>query len=265
MKGTIVVIPAFNEARTIREVVTAVRRLDVDRIILVDDGSTDATVTLIRTLDAREDSSPCLELIRHETNLGKGFALASGIARALTCGGRRIVTIDADGQHCADDIPRLERSAMRAPEAIVIAARTEAREAAPPLRRFANEVADFWISWACGRRIDDTQSGFKLYPVAVLARLNVQPRRNAGFAFETELLIDGVAAGAEIRSVPIMTRYLLDRRLSHYRPWRDTWSIVRLVGAKLLRRGLYPTGLLRSLDRASGSAKGGAPALRDID
>jgi glycosyltransferase involved in cell wall biosynthesis len=265
MKGTIVVIPAFDEARTIREVVTSVRRLDLDRIILVDDGSADATATLIRALETQDAAAPSLELIRHRTNRGKGFALASGIARALACGGQRIVTIDADGQHCADDIPRLERAAVRAPEAIVIAARTEAREAAPPLRRFANEVADFWISWACGRRIEDTQSGFRLYPAAVLARLSVRPRRNAGFAFETELLIDGIAAGAEIRSVPIMTRYQPDRRLSHYRPWRDTWSIIRLVGAKLLQRGLYPTGLLRSLDRGDGSAKGPAAALRDID
>lgn len=265
MKGTIVVIPAFNEARTIREVVTAVRRQDVDRIIVVDDGSTDATATLIHALETQDGAASSLELIRHPTNRGKGFALASGITRALACGGQRIVTIDADGQHCAGDIPRLERAAMHAPEAIIIAARTEAREAAPPLRRFANEVADFWISWACGRRIDDTQSGFRLYPAAVLARLSARPRRNAGFAFETELLIDGVAAGAEIRGVPILTRYLPDQRLSHYRPWRDTWSIIRLVGAKLLRRGLYPTGLLRSLDRARGSAKGGTTALRDID
>ncbi len=265
MKGTIVVIPAFNEARTIREVVTAARRLDVDRIILVDDGSTDATATLIHTLETQHDAAPILELIRHRTNRGKGFALASGIARALACGGRRIVTIDADGQHCAGDIPRLERAAMRAPEAIVIAARIEARDAAPPLRRFANEVADFWISWVCGRRIDDTQSGFRLYPAAVLARLRLRPRPSAGFAFETELLIDGVAAGAEVHGVPIMTRYLPDRRLSHYRPWRDTWSIIRLVGAKLLRRGLYPTGLLRSLDRGAARRKNFTAALRDID
>ena len=265
MKGTIVVIPAFNEALTISAVVTAVRRLSLDRIIVVDDGSTDDTATLIRALETQEETAPSLELIRHPANRGKGFALASGIARALAYGGERIVTIDGDGQHCTDDIPRLERAAMRAPAAIVIAARTEARETAPPLRRFANEVADFWISWACGRRIDDTQSGFRLYPAAVLARLSVRPRRNAGFAFETELLIEGVAAGAEICSVPIMTRYMPDRRLSHYRPWRDTWSIIRLVGAKLLRRGLYPTGLLRSLDRGGDSAKGRAAALRDLD
>jgi glycosyltransferase involved in cell wall biosynthesis len=265
MKGTIVVIPAFNEARTICDIVTAVRRQHVDRIIVVDDGSSDASATLVHTLETEDASAPSLEVIRHRTNRGKGFALASGIARALACGGQRIITIDADGQHCSGDIPRLERAAVCAPDAIVIAARTEAREAAPPLRRFANEVADFWISWACGRRIEDTQSGFRLYPAAVVARLSVRPRRNAGFAFETELLIDGVAAGAEIRSVPIVTRYLPDQRPSHYRPWRDTWSIIRLVGAKLLRRGLYPTGLLRSLDRGSGPAKGGPAALRDID
>lgn len=247
MKGTVVVIPAFNEARTILSVISAVCEQDVDRVIAVDDGSSDDTAALITGFSTQARSSLTLELIRHPANRGKGFALASGIARAIEADARRVITIDADGQHCASDIRRLEQAALLDPNAIVIAARTEAREQAPALRRFANGVADFWISWACGRRVDDTQSGFRLYPAALLRSLSTRPQVDQGFAFETELLIEGVASGASLRSVAIMTRYQQGLRQSHYRPWRDTWSIVRLVGGKLLRRGLYPAGLLRSL------------------
>ena len=248
MTETSVIIPAFNEARTIRDVIAVTREQAVDRIIIVDDGSTDTTAELVRAL-VLEGGQPTLELLQHPTNLGKGFALDNGIAHALASGAQRIITLDADGQHSASDIPRLLQVAALDPEAIVIAARTEAREQAPPLRRFANGIADFWISWACGRRIDDTQSGFRLYPAPVLARLTARPRGNQGFAYETELLIDAVAAGARVRHVAIATHYHRDQRPSHYRPWRDTWSIVRLVGGKLLCRGMHPLGLLRSLGR----------------
>jgi glycosyltransferase involved in cell wall biosynthesis len=247
VKGTIVVIPAFNEARTILSVLSTVCEQDIDGVIAVDDGSKDNTAELIAGFCAQARPGRTLELVRHPANRGKGFALTSGIARAIDAGARRVITIDADGQHCPSDIHRLEQAAMVDASAIVIAARTEAREQAPPLRRFANGVADFWISWACGRRIDDTQSGFRLYPTAVLKSLSTRPRADAGFAFETELLLDCVAAGASVCSVAILTRYQQDSRRSHYRPWRDTWSIIRLVGGKLLRRGMYPAGLFRSL------------------
>lgn len=247
MKGTVVVIPAFNEERTILSVISAVCAQHIDGIIAVDDGSSDDTAALITGFFAQARSTPTLELIRHPANRGKGFALASGITRALEAGALRVITIDADGQHCASDIHRLEQAAQLDPSAIVIAARTEARGHAPPLRRFANGVADFWISWACGCRIDDTQSGFRLYPAVLLRFLSTRPKVDQGFTFETELLIDGVALGACVRSVAILTRYQQGLRQSHYRPWQDTWSIIRLVGGKLLRRGMYPAGLLRSL------------------
>lgn len=242
MTGTFVVIPAFNEARTIRGVVSAVLAEPVDALIVVDDGSIDDTASQISDLGL----SPRLELLQHQVNLGKGFALAAGLHRALELGAQQIITFDADGQHHAGDIPRMQAQASQAPQSIIIAARAKGRGRAPALRRFANETADFWISWACGRRIADTQSGFRLYPAAILARLRTRPRDNQGFAYETELLIDAVEAGAGIRAVPIETLYHDDSRPSHYRPWSDTWSIIRLVGGRLLRGGMYPTRLLRA-------------------
>ena len=256
MKGTVVIVPAFNEARTIAGVIADLRAHGPERIIVVDDGSADDTAARVQALTNAESPAPPVELLQHPENRGKGFALASGVARALALGAERVITFDGDGQHTGADIPRLEQLAMRDPNALVIAARRRERDHAPRLRRFANETADFWISWACGRRIHDTQSGFRLYPAALLARLPTRPRRGQGFAFETELLIDAMQAGAALHTVPIATRYPADSRGSHYRPWGDTWSIIRLVGWRLLRRGMNPMGLLRALGQAQASSTG---------
>jgi glycosyltransferase involved in cell wall biosynthesis len=266
MNGTVVVIPAYNEAARILGVIQDVVRYGRPaRVIVVDDGSVDGTAALVQDWTRSEECVASVDLIRHPTNLGKGFALSSGVARALAVGAERITTIDADGQHDGADLPRLDQLAARYPTAIVIGARTADRDQAPALRRFANEVADFWISWACGRRIHDTQSGLRLYPADLLARIDIRPRQGHGFAFETELLIKGVGAGADVRSIPIATRYHPHGRASHYRPWRDTWSIIQLVGGHLIRRGLHPRGLLRALSHNRAAAHGQSLSLHDGD
>ena len=239
LTGTAVVIPAFNEARTIRAVVNEVLAQGIERLIVIDDGSQDGTENALTGLP--------IALHRHPRNQGKGFALMTGMQRALALGSERVITLDADGQHRAADIARLLDASLDHPQALVIAARRRGRERAPRVRRFANAMADFWISWACGRPVADTQSGYRLYPATLLRRLPTWPRRDQGFAFESALLIDAADAGADLKSVPIDTLYDPIGRASHYRPWRDTWSIVRLVGGRLLRRGLYPLGLLRAL------------------
>jgi glycosyltransferase involved in cell wall biosynthesis len=232
-------MPAYNERGSVRRMAEAILARGTDRLIVVDDGSSDGTAGELAGLD--------LDLLIHPRNLGKGVALATGMRRALALGYGRVITIDADGQHSAADIPRLAAQSQEDPDAVVIAARTRQRAAAPALRRFANRVADFWISWACGRPITDTQSGFRLYPGALLRSIPLTPRPGQGFVFETALLVDAVHAGARVRTVAIDTRYEPTGRASHYRPWHDTWSIVVLVGGRLLCRGLYPLGLLRSL------------------
>jgi glycosyltransferase involved in cell wall biosynthesis len=212
---------------------------DVERVLVVDDGSTDATGGVLEDID--------VEVIVHRENLGKGFALSSGFRRALELGAKRVITIDADGQHRPEDIPRLEAMSRMHPGAIVIAARLRDRDKAPRLRRFANEVADFWISWAGGQRIRDSQSGFRLYPAGVLTEVPTHERKGKGFVFESEILIDASHWGAEFRFVPIDTCYDVSVRSSYYKPWRDTWGIISMVAGHLLKKGMYPTGLLRSL------------------
>jgi len=232
-----VVIPAYNEAATIIDVVRRSCR-QVDWVIVVDDGSDDATAAQLKDVPAT--------VLRHERNQGKAASLWDGMQLALAQGADAVITLDADGQHRPEDIPRLLVASRRYPAALIIAARLQGREQAPSLRRFANRMADFWISWAAGCRIPDTQSGFRLYPAAV-CRLPVAHDRRHGFVFESEILIEAARKGYCPRAVPVEARYPRQGRCSHYRPLWDTVRITRMVAWKLLARGLYLRGLLRSL------------------
>lgn len=238
MTGIAVVMPAYNEASAIRELVASVLE-QASLLIVVDDGSTDGTIQSLEGLP--------LTLLRNESNAGKAISIHRGITHAIAAGCERIVTFDADGQHRPEDIPRLLEAADHFPGRIIIGARRRGRDQAPPMRRFANRFADFWISWAAGHPVHDSQSGLRLYPSILFAQVDTLPREGAGFVFESEILIDAAATGTLTESIDIESIYRPDRRPSHYRPVADTWAISRMVAGKLLRRGLYPIGLLRAL------------------
>lgn len=233
-----VVIPAYNEATTIADIVRRTRPY-AESVIVVDDGSSDETA-----LQAEEAGA---HVLRQPVNQGKGAALWCGMQAALAGGAMAVITLDADGQHCPEDLPKLLEMHQRQPERLIIAARLEHREHAPRLRRFANGMADFWVSWAAGCPIRDTQSGFRLYPAALLQKLPPPRRGRRGFVFENELLIRAAHCGYRPTTVTVATIYLTASRPSHYQPWRDTWRITAMVAWELIKRGLYPLGLLRSL------------------
>ena len=239
LRGT-AVIPAYNEAATIRDL--ALRTLEqVPDLVVVDDGSTDETASQVADLP--------LTLIRHPQNRGKAASLWSGMQAALQAGSDFVITLDGDGQHAPEDIPRLVAAHRAHPEHIVIGARLQNREAAPTIRRFANDFADFWISWAAGRRIRDTQSGFRLYPTPLLRRIRVSHDKAHGFVFESEILIEAARIGFGCHPVPIAACYPPQARRSHFRPLADIAAIVRTVAARLLAEGMNPGGLYRLLSR----------------
>jgi glycosyltransferase involved in cell wall biosynthesis len=233
-----VVIPAYNEATTIADIVHRARQ-HVATVIVVDDGSSDDTTGQAEAAGAW--------ILRQPVNQGKGAALWCGMQEALARDANAVITLDADGQHCPEDIPKLLEVHRRHSDCLVIAARMEHRDRAPPLRRFANGMADFWVSWAAGCPIRDTQSGFRLYPSALLRKLPPLGNQRRGFVFESELLIQAARYGHYPATVAIATVYHSQGRPSHYRPWNDTLCIIAMVAWELIRRGLYPLGLLRSL------------------
>ena len=232
-----VVIPAYNESATIRDVAT--RSLAVcNNVIIVDDGSTDGTADRVADLNVR--------LIRHETNLRKAAALWSGMRAAMDAGADAVITLDGDGQHRPEDIPALVRAADEHPGSIVIGARLHQCDEIPPVRFRANRIANFWISWAAGYSIQDSQSGCRLYPAALLRELNLNTGASRGFVFESEVLIEAAKRGTRSVAVDIPAIYSDGLRASHFRPVVDIASITLMVGGRLIRHGLFLPGLYRS-------------------
>ena len=221
-----ILIPALNEERAIREVVLGALTVSA-QVIVIDDGSSDATAARIADL-------PVI-LIRHPMPQGKGAGLRDGFRRALELGVDGVVTMDGDGQHLASDVPRLLAAARQYPRHIVIGARIRNREQQPPARRRANAVADWGISWGAGVPIADSQSGQRYYPRAVLALADPQAE---DFVFEAALLIGACRElGLGVVSVPIDSRYQPEFRRSHFRPIRDIACIALYTGKRILHYG----------------------------
>jgi glycosyltransferase involved in cell wall biosynthesis len=245
MRNLAVVIPAYNEAASIRSV--AERALaQIPEVIVVNDGSTDGTAAELAGLP--------LTLISNPVNLGKGASLWRGFALALAEGADAVITLDGDAQHCPEDIPRLIAAWQAQPARIIIGARLHEREKVPPLRYFGNRFANFWVAWASGFPVRDSQSGFRVYPASLLKRINVSHGPGARFAFESEILIEAGRAGVRTTAVPIPAIYPPNARTSHYRSAVDTARIVRMIAWKLLTRGLDLPALVRSLGPAESEA-----------
>ncbi|MBK8175202.1 MAG: glycosyltransferase family 2 protein [Rhodospirillales bacterium] len=237
MSRIAVVIPAYNEAATIGAVAKAACTIGA-LVIVVDDGSADGTSGCLDTA--------AVTLLRNDANCGKGASLWRGMQQALALGAEAIVTLDGDGQHPPERIGCLVAAHQEYPERVIIAARMLERQRMPETRRFGNEVADFWISWAAGCPIFDSQSGFRLYPAALLANLHLRHGRSRSFVFESEILIEAARRGFRPLAVPIEAVYHNQARRSHYRPWLDTVRIISMVAGKLIRRGMDPAGLICS-------------------
>ena len=232
------VIPARNEARSIRALAQACLQY-VQHVIVIDDASTDGTAEALTGLP--------VTVLSNKTRLGKGGALSRGFKEALEYGAGAIITLDGDGQHDPHDIPAFVEAANRYPGYLIIGARIKGAAHAPRSRRAANRIADFWISWAAGEPIRDSQSGHRLYPRELLMSVHANARVADGFAFESEMLIESTRHGFRIAAVPIEARYPGGARTSYFRPAYDIWRITRMVSWKLASRAMFLPGLARAL------------------
>jgi uncharacterized protein (DUF2062 family) len=226
-----IVIPVFNHAATLPEVV---RGAQVHcPVIVVDDGSTDNPVV-----------PASAALVRFEQNRGKGAALRAGFTKAVELGFSHAITMDADGQHFAEDLPAFLAEAKRRPETLFVGVRDFATAGAPAGRRRANAFSNFWFRTETGVRLADTQCGFRCYPLALTQRLRTRSQR---YAFELEFMVRAAWSGTPIVAVPVRCSYAPEQvRRSHFRPIADFVRITTMNIGLVLQSWLVPAELRRT-------------------
>jgi glycosyltransferase involved in cell wall biosynthesis len=211
----VAVIPARDAAATVGDVVRSLRvAFPEGEVVVVDDGSSDDTGARARDAGAI--------VVRHEVNQGKGAALQSGFDEALRRGADAVLALDADGQHDVQAAPGL--IAALADADLVVGSREGNRTGMPWLRRKTNDVTTWWVSRLAGRRVPDSQSGYRAIRASVLRAVHPTSRR---FEYESEFLVRAARQGFRIGEAPIPTLY--NAPGSHIHPVRDTARFIRLV------------------------------------
>jgi glycosyltransferase involved in cell wall biosynthesis len=220
-----VLIPAYDCAATLGSVLTGAAAEGLPMLV-VDDGSHDATSAVARAGGA--------DVVRHEANRGKGAALVTGMRALAERDVTHALTMDGDGQHLPREIPTLLAVARRDPRAVVIGVRRRGEQEVAGINLFGNRFANLCVRRAAGVPLPDTQSGFRVYPIATMLQL---PLRGAHFEYESTSIIFAARAGVAIHSVPVDVYYppIAERR-SHYRKVVDTLRIIRAVAPLLVRR-----------------------------
>jgi glycosyltransferase involved in cell wall biosynthesis len=208
MIETVALIPAFDERRTIGDVVHQIAPL-VSTVIVVDDGSRDGTGQLARAAGA--------DVVQHSTNQGKGAALRSGLQRALAGPYSHVLILDGDMQHVPSEAGRLLQVAQASGADLVVGERSFDRRAMPASRYYANRLGSAALSRLIGMDIRDTQSGFRVFRADLLRRMAL---RATGYEVETEMLVKAGRLGASVVGVPVSAVY--GTAVSKLRPVRDT-------------------------------------------
>ena len=237
-----IIIPTYNNCRTVADVVKRVIAVCKD-VVVVNDGSTDATDDVLKDTGAT--------VLKHDKNRGKGKALKTGIVYARGKGFTHIVTIDADGQHFPEDIPALIEASEQAPASIIVGCRNLTSENMPRKNTFANRFSNFWFRLQTARKLDDTQSGFRIYPVNELHGLWLITSR---YEAELELMVYAAWHGVQVIGVPIRVLYQPEgERVSHFHPFRDFFRITVLNTLLCFGAVLYglPLALFRLISGKS--------------
>jgi glycosyltransferase involved in cell wall biosynthesis len=210
-----VLIPTYNEAREISGLIREIRGQGLE-VLVVDDGSTDKTAEI-----AKESGA---QVFKNKNNEGKGASLAKGFRYALDRGYDAVITMDGDGQHLPEDIPRFIDLARTPENEVLIGNRMQATKTMPWVRIMTNIFMSWLLSAMTRQAIPDTQCGFRLIKKETLANLDL---RSDKYEIESEMLIRASRLGKKIVSVPIKTVYRSE--VSRINPFTDTLRFFRFV------------------------------------
>lgn len=239
----LIVIPVYNHAATLRQVVERALAVHPD-VLVVDDGSSDRPLDTLHGLPVR--------LASHPLNQGKGTAIMTAARLARGLGMSHIVTIDADGQHDPADFPKFAAAVAAEPMAIVVGARDFTAANVPGSSRFGRRFSNFWLRLQTGKTLSDTQSGFRAYPLNVLTGLKLRQRH---YSFEIEVLVRGAWAGVPLCEVPISVHYPPPgERVSHFKAVRDNLRLT-LLNTHLTLRSVLPWPHRKLVADAGGELK----------
>jgi len=207
-----ILIPTYNNQHTLKRVVDGVLTYS-NNIIIVNDGSTDATTDILKDY-------PNIQQIHFPKNKGKGIALRTGFKAAIALGYEFAITIDSDGQHFPSDIPNFitELDQHNTKNVLIIGSRNMKQEGVPGKSSFGNKFSNFWFWFETGIKLKDTQSGFRLYPLNVIKNLKFYTNK---FEFEIEVIVKSAWKDTEVKNMPIQVLYDETERVSHFRPFQD--------------------------------------------
>jgi uncharacterized protein (DUF2062 family) len=227
----VVVAPTYNNVATLGDILRRIAALGLP-VIAVDDGSTDGTTELLAN-----PGIPAATVVTHPRNRGKAAALRSGFAAAAAAGFTHAVTIDTDGQLDPEEIPALLDAARAAPHALIVGCRNETADDYPARSRLGRRASNLLVRLESGARVDDSQCGFRVYPLGLLRAVRCRAGR---YGFETEIITRAAWAGCPIEHVTVTCRYLPPgQRVSHFRPFLDSLRSARMH-VYLLGRAMLP-------------------------
>lgn len=210
-----VIVPTFNNEGTLGSIITGCKALPYD-IIVVNDGSTDSTSDVLREFTD-------ITVISFDVNKGKGAALIAGLRYAAGKGYSHAVTIDSDGQHMPEDIPLLIDASLKEPDVLWVGSRNLSASNMPGKNTFANRFSNFWFKIQTGIKMEDTQSGFRIYPLKPIENMKFISGR---YELELELLVRYAWKTRCVRNIPVRVIYMPEgERVSHFRPFRDFFRI----------------------------------------
>lgn len=209
-KKICVLIPTYNNEKTLKRVIDGVLDYTED-IIVVNDGSTDATKEILRSYSQ-------IEVIDLPENKGKGNGLKIGFRKAKELSYNYAITIDSDGQHYPDDIPVFVEALLNEKEdVLLIGNRNMSQDGIPKKSSFGNRFSNFWFWFETGIKLEDTQSGYRLYPLHKIPKKYFTPK----FEFEIEIIVRTAWRHIPVKNVPVKVLYDPTERVSHFRPFKD--------------------------------------------